>query len=296
MKKIVAATFLGILLLVIICGCSEKNTLNENRSAEYEVEYLSFEESIKRSNSCVLGEYEETVLHDVYVEYKFKIHECLYGSVEDAEIYLYSNIGTAYIDEIDYSFKPEKAEYEKGKLYILIMECYKSTLFDHDRYILNSDLLLDETDGKYTMYSKDIDIPEGLSAKEYICSIYSSSSKNEKIKDDIVYDNEIDEFFEESDFIGCVNIVTLINEGITHNGDTFKCIVDELYKGEKLITDEEDGTILLVIKKGNVEVGNKYIIGFNQVSEYSLIYTQSTEKAVFRENDEKIINHFETLQ
>ncbi len=176
------------------------------------------------------------------------------------------------------------------------MECYKSPLFDHDRYMLNADLLLDETDEKYTIYSKDINIPDGFSVKEYICSVYKPLAQSEEGEGEGTYDDEIDELFKKSDFVGDVKVLGVINEGITHNGDTYKCVVDDLYKGDNLITDEEDGTVLLVIKKEKIETGNTYIIGFNQVSEYSLIYTQSTENSVFSENEERIRDYFEKHQ
>ena len=47
----------------------------------------------------------------------------------------------------------------------------------------------------------------------------------------------------------------------------------------------DDGTFLLSLRKGTVEVGKRYIIGFTPADEGSLIYSQETEHSVYEVSD-----------
>ena len=93
----------------------------------------------------------------------------------------------------------------------------------------------------------------------------------------------------ESDYVGRVKILELVNEGKTHNGNVYRCSVESLSKGDDLNT-YDDGTVLIVILKNTVETDNSYIIGFSSVDEGSLIYTQSTDASVYDIDDERIFD------
>ena len=70
-----------------------------------------------------------------------------------------------------------------------------------------------------------------------------------------------------------------------HNGNTYRCTVESLAKGTGLNT-YDDGTILLVIMKDTVEVGETYIIGFSPVEENSRVHMQTTVNGVFEDSSE----------
>ena len=89
----------------------------------------------------------------------------------------------------------------------------------------------------------------------------------------------------ESEFVGTIKILELVNEGRVHNGNTYRCAVESLLKGSQLNT-YEDGTILVVILKNTVEVNRSYVVGFSSSGGYSLIYTQATDTGVFEVSDE----------
>ena len=91
----------------------------------------------------------------------------------------------------------------------------------------------------------------------------------------------------ESEYVGTVKILELVNEGKVHNGNVYRCSVESLSKGSNLNT-YDDGTVLIVILKNTVEVGNSYIVGFSPADKGSLIYTQSTDTGVYDINDERI--------
>ena len=89
--------------------------------------YIHYCSHFLRSDVAIVGEYIEKIEHESYMEKKFKVKECLYGDVTDSEIYLYSNIGTGHIKEIDYTYKYGADIYEVGMDYILIMDDPSST-------------------------------------------------------------------------------------------------------------------------------------------------------------------------
>jgi hypothetical protein len=286
------------LICVLICiftltGCSNK--LNKNNLLNAGIEgiqvyehFLTFEDIVQNSNVAIVGRYIETIESENYIEQKFEVSECLYGDVTDPVIYLYSDIGTGYIEEIDYTYKLGDDIYDTGKDYILVMEKAQSVMYDHDRYMLATDIFLCEDTNEYTLYAQSIDFPDDMSIREYISSLHQSVASAGMSNSDMSYQNNIEEMVVKSEFVGEVKIQELVNESKVHNGNTYRCIVESLYKGENLNT-YNDSTILIVILKNTVEVNNTYIIGFSPADENSLIYTQTTDYGVY-EVSEKVLD------
>lgn len=196
--------------------------------------------------------------------------------------------------ELDYTYELGADIYKTGTDYILVMEKNQSVMYDHDRYMLNADVLLCDSSNEYSMYSQSIDIPAGTTAKDYITSVYSSVSHPATASMPAFYENEISELIGESVYVGTVKILELVNEGKVHNGNVYRCSVESLYKGNNLNT-YEDGTILITILKNTVDVDNSYMIGFSPVDEDSLIYTQSTDTSVHDISNELISEISELL-
>lgn len=167
-------------------------------------------------------------------------------------------------------------------------------MYDHDRYMLSTDVFLSEEDNEFSMYSRSIDVPSETSIKDYICSIYNSVSHPVAANTFVSYKSEVEEMMGESAFAGTVKILELVNEGKVHNGNTYRCTVESLFKGCNLNT-YEDGTILIVILKNTVDDNGSYVIGFSPVSETSLIYTQTTDMSVYAISDE-LLNEISELQ
>ena len=277
-----------IVLVVFVTGCSEKEkdqtAGNSYDAIEAYETYFTFEDVVKNSDCAIVGEYIETLTHENYIEQKFLVKEVLYGSVSEDEIYLYSNIGTGHIIEIDYSYTLGTDKYEKNTDYILIMETYESVMYDHTRYMVTTDILLCESTNEYTMYSTPISWPDDITFREYIMSIDVPNNQDSMHTE---YSNDIEALWGESEFVGLIEIVELKSEGKVHTGNTYRITVNELFKGENLNT-YDDGTILLVILKNTVEVGNTYLAGFTPVNENSLIYNQATDTSVIIPTDENL--------
>lgn len=274
---------------------AESHEDSQNQSETFmQLEYVTFEEAVQLSNAAILGEYVEMVEYESYVEYKFRVLECLYGDVTEEEIYLNSELGTGTVSGIQYSYELGADVYTEGFDYILIMEKLESIMYDHDRYLLLTDLYLCEDEQEYLMYSQPIAIPDETSAKDYILSIRAAAQgiESEPASEDgtttAAYENELDEMAGESQYIGIVEIIALENESTKNNGNAYRCLVESLIKGGSLNT-YDDGTILISILKDTVEVGGRYIIGFSPVSgEDTLVCIQETKTSVYDVSDELI--------
>ena len=270
---------------------SETETYSETYS-ETDTEPVTFDEIITYSDVAIRCEYVETLTYDSYSEKRFIVHDVLYGDVDD-EIYLYAEHGTVNVG--DYSYESDAEIYEEGKVYLLVAEQFESVMYDHTRYLISSDLLLCEEDDMYTLYSEPIEIPDGMTMEAYILDLHeqtaspddSTSTADET--EDLEYSSEIEEMVGESDYIGIVTIQQLEIEGEVHNGNTYQCsIVTMLTGDESAMSKNADETILIVILKDTVETGGEYIIGFDQVDDGSIIYTQATETSVYEASDEMI--------
>ena len=286
MKSKALCFIVALIVIIPLVGCagSGKNT---GESLTYSQENkVSFEDIVKNSNVAIVGEYIETIDYEQYSEARFKVKECLYGDVDEEEIYLFINHAVSYVSEIDYTYEHNGRQYKEGSKYILVMEKNESIMYDHDRFALQTDLFLSEEDGQYTLYSKPIAVPDNMDIKEYISSLYYSVPREEKNrKNSEEYNDLIEQLVAESKIIAVVNINRIETEGRLHNGNTYRCTIEEFIKEAKINT-YDDGTILIVIEKDLVEAGNRYILGFDPVEENSLIYMQSVKNGVWPEESE----------
>lgn len=293
-----------ILVLVVLtatvgCGRVEREKYPEESyeltaDAEYLIASMTFEDAVMLSDVAVLAEYIETLTHDYYVEHVFRVKDCYYGKVDEEIIYVASGVGLSVVPDLDYSYRMEECVYELGKDYILILNKHQSIMYDHDRYINVTNLMLNESDKKYTLYSEDILFSEFNSFADYLLSFRSVAFTVDD-QDVKTYADVEQELALVSEFIAELSIEALYLEGVVHNGNTYVCSIVELHKGNVQDTCE-DGTILVVIKKNTVEIGERYVVGFSQVDEHSVIYSQSTEDGVVPVGDDrlnKIIDYLE---
>ena len=174
---------------------------------------VSFEELIIRSDSAIIGEYVDMTKHDLYTEYRFKVIDCLYGDVTDSEIYIFSNVGSVEITGTDYKYETGEEIYEAGQRYYLILEKHQSIMYDHDRYLVATDLLLNADKDEYMMHSEKISIPDDIDIKDYILSVYDSVP-HEIVKKMVPteYSDPKEEMFAESRYVGQITIEKLFNE------------------------------------------------------------------------------------
>lgn len=265
---------------------------------EYLINEYSLDELIENSDCAFTARYIECIPNEYYVEFAFEVVDNVYGEVTDDVIYVYRNGGVGDVYEIDYSYDMTEEIYEVGKEYILITERYSSIMYEHDRYMIAADILLCPEDNVYVLYSEDIEIPDGMTAVEYISSFYddrrAEDAANYVPAEEVVYENAIDEMCGEAKFVGIVRTESLLSESNVGKNATYFCTVTTLYKGDFDDLDTyADGTILLSVFKDKVEVGGEYIVAFTPADEGSLIYVQETVESVYDVSDD-VISQIET--
>lgn len=280
----------AILLLVFISGgvmLAVDVAQTDQMITQFHKEEYSFEELIDHSDVALVGKYVKMFDRDNYYEYKFIVKELLYGEVSETEIYVYENKGIEQSQSGLFQVLGT-GEYRKGKEYILIMEKYESILYDHDRYMIAGDLYLCEKEQEYTLYSENISIPEGMTMREYILTLADPENRQTATKNTVKYDDPMEKMAAESQYIGIIEIIALEVEGKVHNGNTYRCRAESLIKGSNMNT-YGNGTFLLTLMKGTVNVGESYMIGFSPADgSTSLIYVQATEDSVMAASDENV--------
>lgn len=289
------AVFTALCIIVAaLAGCADSpaeptgsNDLSDEVivDAEHLMKLLSFEDLVAMSDSAVLGEYISTDAYENYVEHRFKVESVYFGDINDEEIYLFSNIGTAHVMETDYEYSLTACPYEVGKKYILIMSKNVSIMFPHDRYVTGAQLVICPEDDLYSMYSAPIQTAEGKDIVDYLSELPNAYAPSMVTAAAAEYGSAMEKAVSEAGFTAKVSVDGLYFEGEIHNGNTYLCSIDEIYKGGELVY-REDGKILLVILKNTVEVGKKYIVCFSQVGPDSLVYKQQTIDSVYEASDD----------
>ncbi len=276
----------AILLCLAVSGCADDTPENQVLT-ESIYDPISLEEAVADSTCAVVGAYQDVTYFDSYVYYCFAVEEVLYGAVDESALNVY-----ALRDYVDMS-----GVYEAGELYILILTKADRTIYDtEDYYIPPCSQAMMPVNGPYLMYGEEVSSPDGQPFADYLCALWEqvgTAAQPAEASESISYETDAEEIAAEADFIGYVTIQSLDHEG-EMNVDVFVATVTELYKGGDLNTCS-DGTILLSLKKGAAEVGETYFIAFDQVDEYSVIYTQTTLTSVIAADELSAIDEITAL-
>ena len=109
-------------LLLTLCACGQSGSAPEtqrpNRFVMADRNEYSFDEVIAHSNAALIGTFQDYRIDKGCIHYRFAVQEWLYGATEDREMELTSNIGSAYVIELDQVFPIGLTHwYEPGKTY-----------------------------------------------------------------------------------------------------------------------------------------------------------------------------------
>lgn len=272
MKKI----FVFLLALSLLCsayGCSNNQKQSEKIINSFSYEELSLEDTVQTSTCAIVGTFSSTTDFSDHVYQTFTVDDVIFGNVDKSSVDVFELCTQENMEDI----------YNLGDQYVLLLRKTTPTIFEPDgHYIASSVLIMFPVGGPYTMYGKEIQTPPGISFPEYIRSLWLQNPSPVSIAQDdlppVTYNSMEQEIAEESQFLGFVTIDRLDYVGSTYT-DVYVCSVSTLIKGSSL-SATEDGTILLALAKGEVSVGNEYLIGFNHSNADSRIYTQSTLSSI----------------
>ncbi len=278
MKKIFMF-LLYISLLFSIYGCSDNQKQSEKIICSFSYEEMSLKDAVQTSTCAIVGSFSNTTDFSDHVYQTFTVDDVVFGSVDESSVDVFELRTQENMEDI----------YNLGEQYVLLLRKTAPTIFEPDgHYIASSVLIMFPIDGPYTMYGKELQVPLGLSFPDYIRSLWCKNpSAVSSTQDDfpsVTYDSVEQEIAEESQFLGYVTIDALDYDGAEYT-NVYVCSVSTLLKGSSLST-MEDGTILLALAKGEVSVGNEYLIGFDHRNADSRIYTQSTLTSIISTADQ----------
>ncbi len=269
MKKI----FLFIIsLLMVISGCAINNpdTNYYEEPEEGETELLSFEEAVSLSNAVFYGKIEKIIVKEEHFEFETSVTEVLGGNVFEKKVFVFPS-------------EEDALKYKEGKEYLFVTKKNDYVMYDYDRYMISGNIFIFPEENIFTQYGEEIVLENGEDIIEYI----TENSKEIPVAEEKVYSSSFEETAKESYHIGIVKIGKLYEESTNHNGNVYVCKVKKLFTENELNKDK-DGTIMLVLLKGSVEIGKEYLIGFDPASEFSIIYTQTTLESIFEPTEENI--------
>ena len=249
----------------------------------------SFDEVIAHSNAALIGTFQDYRIDKGSIYYRFAVQEWLYGATEDREIELTSSIGSAYVIELDQVFPIGLTHwYEPGKTYYLVMERHSSIFRERDSYVEAAQLKLCVEDGVYENYGKPIELPEGVSLRQYILETYQKTHADVSVQD-AAEDPLSGTMFSGADYIAVLRPVAVVNKVEDALGDPWSCEIERLlYGAEDALNTFEDGTIYLVLFRDQVEAGKPCIVGFSPVDKYSRIYLQASREALLTYSEENL--------
>lgn len=281
MKK-AATLFFVLLFLVISAGCNTIGPNNIDFSSidiyDCEYEYISFEEAISSSDIAFLGKIEQIIIEENHIEFNVLVKKTIFGNIKESVIHVFPSYD-------------EAIKYEEGKEYIFITEKDNYIMYDYDRYYINGCVYINPNEEIYTQYDEPLQFDAKTNIIDYIADVRKNAVKDTQIytkeQEVVVYNTAAEEMVAESTHVGIVKVADLFVESTQHNGNVYTCYVEELFTENELNT-YDDGSILLVLLKGSVEIGEEYLIGFYPASEYSLIYTQTTLESIMENNEENI--------
>ena len=272
MKKPICI-LITIFLMLALVGCSSQHDNYSRISGS--ISPITLERAVEISSFAIVGIYGGIEYHNEYVYYLFTIEDTIYGQAPSDNLKMYAlrtdeDMGNRYIE---------------GEKYILLLEIREKTIWEREHIYLSpiSDMMM-PISGPYYTYGRRVTFPEGQSFIDYLRMLGEElADKKEPFEIVRTYDSIEEEIVDKSKFIAYVVIDRLDMEGVEYT-NTYRCTVDELIKGHTINTLTE-GSILMVITKGAVDIGGRYLIGFNPVDENSVIYWQSTIRSVISVTD-----------
>ncbi len=301
MKRILPVFFF------LLMGCSGKKAemqiypvvldFSENNKKTVRTESLvlpvTFSEAVALSDSIGIAEYIDCKENEETIEYRFKIIESLKGELEE-RINLFDYPRTVWVTEEGRKYEVDSSVYETGKQYLLIMNKSESLFDDYPHYIPVTDVYIPmhaiETgslQGK--SISESYGIEDEMELRAALSSIPYSIAEQGGLEKLYTEAEDYETIIKESEYVLEVEVSSVKSEG-KDNGDFYFCKVLNILKGENPLIIEE-GTEGLQIKflKNSVEIGGRYFVIINHVTETSYLYLQSAKNGVIDvEESEKV--------
>lgn len=283
-------------------GCSEKKAdiqiepivldFLENNEEAFQTEYvqveslqipLTFSKAVALSDSIGIAEYIDCKKNKESIEYRFKIIESLKGELEE-NINLFDYPRHVYVTENGWEYEVDSSVYETGKQYLLIMNKRESLFYDYPHYLPVTDVYIPmhaiET-GR--LQGKSISESYGIKNEAELRAALSSvpyEAEQKEVERKYTEAEDYETIIKESEYVLEIEVSSIIEEG-KDNGDFYSCKVLNILKGEKpLVIEEGKEGLQIKFLKNRVQIGERYFVMINHVTETSYLYLQSAKNGV----------------
>ena len=273
---VVSCAGLLSVLIIVLFATKDHYDPKITSHSEYELADVKIEEIIKEADTIVIGKYVGTDVTEKLYVHHFDIKEQYHGVRCAASIEVYADI----VPEDQEQFQFDEAYFSPGHEYLLLLNRNDSVLYPELRYYMVGDVRLDLTSGDYSLGGKTVELPFDLPLADYVLSYVDQPGIIEP--EEKTYGNAINELIGESDYVAFIIVDDLLVEGINGPTNTYYCSIEKELGQTPVSQKMEDGRILLVLRKDQVEIGETYIIGFDAIDDVSVIYIQSTETSIYK--------------
>lgn len=287
-----------ILLFAATVSCRMTENRDDGASApaqpvvEASVEYLDFEEAIRKCTDVIRAEFVTYHEYERYRELEFKVLDVMKGSTKENTIYVFEETANIGVNGTDISYVSGTYSYEEGHEYLLVLERSVSVYYDHDRYMQLCDIYIPLADvGNSLMYGRPLSehLPEAeimranTDLTEYIReNIDKAEAGAEFYGTQYSKSDDLAEVVEESSFIMQVRVEELLIVGSYNDTETFRCTVTKRLRGDLSYLSEEELAegVLVVFPSGEASVGEEYLLLLNKVDDNSRIFSLSSEISI----------------
>lgn len=265
-----AGISLFLTCFLLLTGCAQKRAEREfspvimdfskEREEIVRVENIeqpvTFAEAVALSDSIGIAEYIGCREKEEITEYQFKIVEKFKGEFEE-EINLFDYSRTVYLAGEEQEYTVNSSMYETGKTI--------SSVYD----------IKDETS-----------LREAISGVPYSID---STEDGWGLKKLYTEATDVETIIKESDYVLEIEVSAVKSVG-EDNGNFYLCkVLNVLKEKSPLIKEESMEELQIKFLKNRVEIGGKYIVILNHVSETSYLYLQSAVNGIINiEEAEKV--------
>lgn len=305
MKRLIVV-FITLSCILVLVACSiDKPDSNERKQdvvdtkkdeeiiIERSAEVMNYDlsELICLSDYVVKAKcigYEET---NEYTKTFFEVDDIISGdSLDKFTVYQYPTM--RYIDGRDFDYESGINKLVEGDNYILVLEEDASVFYDEPHYLLLGDFYakLNNNDeivelNLYGNLDEERLFSNVSEAKELIPKLQTSINdvnKNDKVP--FTASSETEEIINIADYVLEIEIIDISRD--SSDRTAYNALVTGCYKGKT------EGEIITVLPKSSVQIGKRYVVALNRVSDTSFIYVISSPYGIFNSTEIEEISAF----
>ena len=289
-------SFAIVCLITVVYG---SGILNQDITPEYtlvfddDIDYVEFNEAIITSNCIVSARLEDISVSEFEIEYRFTLNENLKNNIDTNSFKVVESLSNVNVTSQEtgedlYNYQAGDYNYEIGNDYILILSKFDSVYYEEAIYSIIANIYIPlfgdtiQTIQSYQETVTECNVSTKFEFIEYINQQLQSKTPYEQGSSTYIKEytksNQLDDIVKDAKYIVKVKANAMEVEGIDRT-NTYEFTVLESYKGD-INFFPEPSQIVASVFKGDVELGEEYILMLDDISQTSLYYVLSSKNSV----------------